>query len=144
MLCLCVAQLKFWFQTDLGRKNSASYYGRKDRCFRLFTSAKGEVKDSRRSGMYQSWHFWDKIGHAKSLGVCFYSAVWRSESRISSRYLEITSISLIIIVEGRIIVLAFPEFEPTHRCDPSDQRRLWVEGLADCASATQCSWGCEK
>ena len=26
MLCLCAAQLKFWFQTDLGRKNSASYY----------------------------------------------------------------------------------------------------------------------
>ena len=26
MLCLCPAQLRFWFQTDLGRKNSASYY----------------------------------------------------------------------------------------------------------------------
>ena len=26
MLCLCAAQLKFWFQTDLGRENSASYY----------------------------------------------------------------------------------------------------------------------
>ena len=26
MLCLCVAQLKFWFQTDLGRENSASCY----------------------------------------------------------------------------------------------------------------------
>ena len=26
MLCLCAAQLKFWFQTDLGRKNSASCY----------------------------------------------------------------------------------------------------------------------
>ena len=25
MLCLCAAQLKFWFQTDLGRENSASY-----------------------------------------------------------------------------------------------------------------------
>ena len=24
MLCLCAAQLKFWFQTDLGRENSAS------------------------------------------------------------------------------------------------------------------------
>ena len=30
MLCLFAAQLKFWFQTDLGRKNSASYY-RKER-----------------------------------------------------------------------------------------------------------------
>ena len=26
MLCLCAAQLKFWSQTDLGRKNSASCY----------------------------------------------------------------------------------------------------------------------
>ena len=26
MLCLCAAQAKFWFQTDLGRENSASCY----------------------------------------------------------------------------------------------------------------------
>ena len=26
MLCLCAAQLKFWFQTDLGCENSARYY----------------------------------------------------------------------------------------------------------------------
>ena len=26
ILCLCAAQLKFWFQTDLGRENSASCY----------------------------------------------------------------------------------------------------------------------
>ena len=62
---------------------------------RLFTSAEREVKDWRSSEMYQSWHFWDKIGHSKSVGFRFYSAIWRSESRISSRYLEITSISLI-------------------------------------------------
>ena len=39
--------------------------------------------------------FFDKIGHAKSVGFRFYSAIWRSENRINSRYLEITSISLI-------------------------------------------------
>ena len=39
--------------------------------------------------------FFNKIGYAKSVGFRFYSAIWRSESRISSRYLEITSISLI-------------------------------------------------
>ena len=39
--------------------------------------------------------FFDKIGHAKSVGFRFYSAIWRSESRISSRYFEITSISSI-------------------------------------------------
>ena len=26
MLCLCAAQLKFWFQTDIGRENSVSCY----------------------------------------------------------------------------------------------------------------------
>ena len=61
----------------------------------IFTLAECEVKDSRCSGMYQSCLFFDKIGHAKSVGFRFYSAIWRSESRISSRYLEITSISLI-------------------------------------------------
>ena len=61
----------------------------------LITSAEREVKDSRRSGMYQSWHFWNNIGHPKSVGFRFYSAIWRSESWISSRCLEITLSSLI-------------------------------------------------
>ena len=39
--------------------------------------------------------FIDKIGQVKSVGFRFYSAIWRSETRISSRYLDITSISLI-------------------------------------------------
>ena len=38
--------------------------------------------------------FFDKIGQTKSVGFQLYSAIRRSESRISSRYLEITSISL--------------------------------------------------
>ena len=62
---------------------------------RVMTSAEREVKDSPLSEMYQSWHFWEEIGHANSVGFRFYSAIWRGESRISSRYLEITSISLI-------------------------------------------------
>ena len=36
----------------------------------IFTSAEGEVKDSRRSGMY-----FDKIEQAKSVGFRFYSAI---------------------------------------------------------------------
>ena len=39
--------------------------------------------------------FWEKIGYAKSVGFRFYSAIYRSESRICSRYLEISLISLI-------------------------------------------------
>ena len=31
-----------------------------------------------------------------------------------------------------------------HMCVPSDQRRLYVEGFADCAAATQGSLGYEK
>ena len=31
-----------------------------------------------------------------------------------------------------------------HMCDPSDQRRLYVKGFADCAAATQGSLGYEK
>ena len=62
---------------------------------RVMTSAEREVKDSPLSEMYQSWHFWEEIGHANSVGFRFYSAIWGGESRISSRYLEITSISLI-------------------------------------------------
>jgi len=54
---------------------------------RIITSAESEVKDSRV----------DIFGtrHAKSVGFRFYSAIWRSESRIISRYLEITSIAMI-------------------------------------------------
>ena len=45
MLCLCAAQSKFWFQTDLGRENSASFTGREDSCLWLFSP-------------------WSRIGHA--------------------------------------------------------------------------------
>ena len=46
--------------------------------------------------------------------------------------------------EERIRILALPGFEPTCLCDPSDQRRLEVERLADCATATQGGLGYEK
>ena len=36
MLRLCAAQLKFWFWTDLGRENSASYYGQGRQLFFTF------------------------------------------------------------------------------------------------------------
>ena len=59
------------------RSNKVCYYTRKY-CLKIlcdiFTSAEREVKDSRRSGIYQSWLFFFNL---------------------SSRYFEITSISLI-------------------------------------------------
>ena len=54
--------------------------------------------------------FFAKIGHAKSVGFQIY------ESRISSRYLEITSISLIYsstFSRKKELYLASPGFEPT-------------------------------
>ena len=44
-------------------------------CMKIITSAEREVKDSRRSGMYQSCNFFDKIGQAKSVGFRLYSAI---------------------------------------------------------------------
>ena len=44
---------------------------------RLITSAERKGKDSWREGMYQSWHFWNKIGHAQSVGFRFYLASLR-------------------------------------------------------------------
>ena len=67
VLCLCHygPAWTFWFQTNLGRKNSASYLkiqtGKTD-AFSLFTSAESEEKDSRRSGMYQSLLFLTRLG----------------------------------------------------------------------------------
>ena len=63
---------------------------------RVITLAEREVKDSRCSGKSQSCFFGTRLyGHAKSVGFWFYSAVWRSESRLSLRCLEITLTSLI-------------------------------------------------
>ena len=42
ILCLCAAQLKFWFQTDLGCENSASYY-RQGRQFAFDSSHHGHA-----------------------------------------------------------------------------------------------------
>ena len=61
----------------------------------FITSAERKVKNSCHPGMSQSCFFGDKIGHPKFVGCRFYSAIKRSESRINSRYLEFTSISLI-------------------------------------------------
>ena len=60
----------------------------------IITWAVRQVKDSQRSGKFQSGFFGDKLGHAKSIGFRFESSFQRSESRTSSRYLEITSSSL--------------------------------------------------
>ena len=67
--------------------------------------------------------FIDKSAQAKSVGFRFYSAIWRSETRISSRYLNITSVSLIYSLTFSR-KKKFPGFEPTDLCHLSDQRKL--------------------
>ena len=107
----------------------------------FITSAEREVKGSRRSGMSQSCFFVDKTGHAKSVGFRFSSTIWRNKSRINSRYLEVTKI-FNLFEEEKIIILAYPGFELTHVCGPSDQ--VTLEGLVDCSTATQGSLEFEK
>ena len=63
-------------------------------CYNYFGGARGKGFATFR--IVPKLLFWgDRIGHAKSVGFRFCSAVSRSENGISSRYLEITSISLI-------------------------------------------------
>ena len=82
MCLLCYQTLVLVFDLHL---NIAPYYFGGARC-KGFATLRN----------VQSWYFWDKIGHAKDVGFrLIYSASWRSESRIGSRHLEITSTSLI-------------------------------------------------
>ena len=60
---------------------------RKRHHFRLTWTPQNSGVCSRKS---QSCFFWDKIGQAMSVKFQFKSAIWRSETGISSRYLEIT------------------------------------------------------
>ena len=84
MLCLCAARLKFWFQTDLGCENSASYY-RQGRhcCFWLF-SPWSHVGHALRSIFFCSdWSKFDRWVHAGNLCsilklVYFDSWSWQS------------------------------------------------------------------
>ena len=63
MLCLCAAQLKFWFQTDLGRENLASYCRRReDSSFWLCSP-------------------WSRVGHALHLIIMLWLVkIWQVSS----------------------------------------------------------------
>ena len=111
----------------------------------VITSAEREVKDSRRSRTYQSCHF--LTSKVCRFSVLFgYLTKWEPNYfEISRDYFDFFDLFFTFFEEERIIILAFnPGFEPTHLCDPSDQRRLSVEGLADCATATQGTLTYEK
>ena len=92
----------------------------------VITSVGREVKDSRLSGMYQSWLFLTRLG-TQSLQVFGFIRLFdevRAELvRDISRSLRFLWL-ILKLFRGSKNYLAFPGFEPTHLCDPSDQRRL--------------------
>ena len=92
--------------------------------------------------------FLDKTGHLKSVGFRFYSSLWRSESRISSRYLEITSISLIYSLtffRKKELYFGFPGVWTDSPMWPvrSEQTLSWgISRLPYCDPRTQ-DWACK-
>ena len=67
MLCLCATQLRFWFQTDFGRENSASYY-RQGRQL-LLTLLTMVTRWSRSTSNFYAadWSKFDRWVHAENL-----------------------------------------------------------------------------
>ena len=85
MLCfICASQFKFWFQTDLGSENSASFYrqGRHACCFWLF-SPRSHVGHALSPILCSDWSKFDRSVHAENLCnvlklVYFDSWSWQS------------------------------------------------------------------
>ena len=83
-----------------------------------------EVKDLRRSRMYQCCNFLTRLGK-QSLQVFGY--IWlfdEMRAEFVRDHFDFFDLFFNFFEEERIIILAFLGFEPTHLCDPSDQRRL--------------------
>ena len=57
--------------------------------------------------------------------ISYYSSAITINSTTTTRKCTLHSVLFLNFFEEQIIsILAFPGFEPTHPCDPSDQRRL--------------------
>ena len=89
---------------------------KKYEAYTFITSAEHEVKDSRRSGMYQSSLFLTTLGTQ----VCRFSDLFGYLTKLRAEY----EISRDHFNFFDLFLLAFPGFELTHLCDPSDQGRL--------------------
>ena len=69
------------------------------------------------------------LGQDWARKVCRFSVLFGYLTKRDPNLFEIDHFDLYdlffnLLKEERIIILAFPGFEPTHLCDPSDQRRL--------------------
>ena len=81
-LCLWAALLKFWFQTDLGRENSASYHkqGKKVICFWLFSP-----RSSVGHAVFPMFKLWlVKIWQVSSCGKKFMKALGPEQWKLKS------------------------------------------------------------
>ena len=83
MLCLCAAQWKFWFQTDLGREKSASYYRQKRQLLLTFLTMVTLYVQF----LCSDWSKFDRWVHAEN--VCsilklVYSDSWSRRSFVST------------------------------------------------------------
>ena len=90
--------------------------------FNYFGGARSKVFATLRN--VSKLQFFDKIGHAKSVGFRFIRLFDEVRAEISRDHFDFFDLFFNFFEEERIIILAFPGFEPTHLCDPSDQRRL--------------------
>ena len=83
MLCLCAAQLKFWFQTDLGRENSASCYRQGRQLLLTFLTMFHALVTLYVQFLCYDWSKFDRWVHAENLCsilnlVDFVSWSWQS------------------------------------------------------------------
>ena len=67
MLCLCAAQLKFWFQTDLRRENSASSYRQGRQLLLTFSRHVHALVTLYVQFLCSDWSKFDRWVHAQTL-----------------------------------------------------------------------------
>ena len=85
MLCLCAAQVKVWFQTDLARENSASYYrqGRQLVAFD-FSFLTLVMRWSRSTSNFCKFDRWVHVENLCSILKLFYFESWSWQSFVST------------------------------------------------------------
>ena len=104
MLCLCAAQLKFWFQTDLGRENSASYYRQGRQLLLTFLTMVTRWSRSTSNFFCSDWSKSDRWVHAGNLCsilklVYFDSWSWQrfvSTCDVFANYFSLKSLCLFL------------------------------------------------
>ena len=95
MLCLCAAQLKFWFQTDLGRENSASCYRQGRQLLLTFLTHGHALVTLYVQFLCSYWSKFDRWVHAQNL--CSILNQEREVQRLLQSWFKTTCIVFITI-----------------------------------------------